>query len=284
MPISYPFLGPPTTLGVKSQQTEAVRDKLQVESFTELNSFTGSDIKAFILLDGDRAALNAALDYIDSLARAIEELGDQGLSEADARALSEQSLSSESIKVTATGGEGTDTLDNAIYPLVHLHTITISTFRNKKQARALGHVNPRGYARGSRTIAGTFVLIEFDKDPFWQLLAAPSLDTNIGDTGPVLPDQMRPFDIVLLFASELGSLALRHIYGVELVTNGTVYSIQDMYTENTLSYVARDVSPLIPLSEGSPQIRRFRNLVTESLASENYRSLARLKASRSPFI
>jgi len=62
-----------------------------------------------------------------------------------------------------------------------------------------------------------------------------------------LPDQVAPFDILLMFANEAGTMAYRMIYEIELVTNGIVYSIQDMYNENTLSFICTDVTPLIPL-------------------------------------
>jgi len=141
---------------------------------------------------------------------------------------------------------------NTTIPLVNLQAITVSTFRAKRQVRALGHTGSRGVVRGTRTCGGTIILTEFNKDVFWDLVslknAVPGNDFNIGDEGnAVLPDQVAPFDILLLFSNEAGHVAYRMIYEVEIVTNGIVYSIQDMYNESTLSFLCTDVSPLIPL-------------------------------------
>lgn len=216
------------------------RTELAQEHFTEFSAFTGSDIKAFILPQGDQVARNEIIRRLNN----VEELLLDNPNGLDIAQINGELIATEQERVTSKAGIA-DPRD--YIPLVNLQSITISTFRSKTQVRALGHVNVRGLARGSRTVAGTFILTEFNKDAFWDILTAPYRDLNIGDSGPILPDQMRPFDILLLFAHEMGNIAIRHIYGLEIVTNGVVYSIQDYYNENTLSYLAHDVSPLIPL-------------------------------------
>jgi hypothetical protein len=193
------------------------------------NTFTGSDITALIIRRDDQLLLKRAKDYLDSI---------QGVSRVN-------------VGAQATG-QDTPYDKETLYPIINLQAITVSTFRAKRQVRALGHVNPRGIVRGQRTIGGTIILTEFDRDSFWNLIAVPDpvggADINVGDAGiPVLPDQLAAFDILLIFANEAGTMAYRMIYEIELITNGSVYSIQDMYNENTLSFLCTDVTPLMPL-------------------------------------
>jgi hypothetical protein len=42
-------------------------------------------------------------------------------------------------------------------------------------------------------------------------------------------------------------MSYRRLYGINFVTDGTVYSTNDLFTEQTISYVCSDFSPLLPL-------------------------------------
>ena len=130
-----------------------------------------------------------------------------------------------------------------------LQTLTISTHREKFPVRALGHVGPKGYTRGPRTIGGTLIFTVFDKTILSELLIqgnqledAP-ID-NIGVLGAVLIDQIPPFDITIMFANETGSMSKLVIFGVELVNEGQSMSIEDLITENVVTYVARHIMPM----------------------------------------
>lgn len=272
-----------------AQESEShlnLRQSLAREQYTEYSAFAGTDIKAFILPQGDQLARTEMERRLHSLSEALENNTDavntalQGGDNAE--------------RVTVYGKDpGADRgLAHDILPLVNLQSITISTFRAKSQVRALGHVNAVGLARGSRTVAGTFILTEFNRDAFWDVLTAPIRDINTGDTGSILPDQMRPFDILLLFAHEMGNLAIRHIYGLEVVTNGVVYSIQDYYSENTVSYIAQDVGPLIPLTpafDGADMNDftgarvKLNNLITGIRGSTLEQDFEYIRKARNPF-
>jgi len=220
------------------------RARLAKEQYTEYSAFTGTDIKAFILPQGDQLA---RAEYERRLNEYAEIVNSNQRQEQINKALMDSDFE-EALHVGAKGEPAARGIAHDTLPLVNLQSITISTYRAKSQVRALGHVNAVGLARGSRTVAGTFILTEFNRDAFWDILTPSYRDINAGDTGPVLPDQMRPFDIMLMFAHEMGNIAIRHVFGVEIVTNGVVYSVQDYYSENTVSYMATDISPLIPLS------------------------------------
>jgi hypothetical protein len=271
-------------LRIGDDLNKAIQSELQRESFTEYTPYTGSDCKVLIIPDGDSIATSVIENALREMTEYIE------------------APATPELQPTTLIGvyPGVIDLSSALHPdkmrpdqdlekkpfalVVGMQSIGISTFRRKSQVRKLGAVNSAGFARGSRTVAGTFVITEFDRSPFFDVLVAPRLDVNIRDIGPVLPDQMRPFDIIMFFANELGNVSYRQLYGVEIVTDGTVYSVHDLYTENTFSYIARDVSPLVPLNaEGKPVMSKLNgviNFANRMMANSN---IARLKAARSPF-
>ena len=232
------------------------------------NTFTGSDITAIIIRRDDQLLLKRAKDYLDAVQDTLVNPVRSDFNASEGEVLSQNQFSSPL-------GQDAPYDKDTLYPVINLQAITVSTFRNKRQVRALGHVNPRGIARGNRTVGGTIILTEFDRDTFWSLIRVPDpvggADINVGDAGAaVLPDQVAPFDILLMFANEAGTMAYRMIYEIELVTNGIVYSIQDMYNENTLSFLCTDVTPLIPMP---PLITRGGALMSETLIPGDGKSI-----------
>lgn len=133
--------------------------------------------------------------------------------------------------------------------LLELTTLTVSIHRAKAQVRAGGYINPKGIARGTRTIAGTMVMTKFTADVLLSFLSGNILPDDLSkDTTWTKIDQLPPFNLTLLFSNEYGYASFQRLTGVELVTDGSVYSIQDMLTEETVSYMATDLSPLMPLT------------------------------------
>ena len=136
--------------------------------------------------------------------------------------------------------------------LVELTTITVSVHRVKSPAVACGYINPKGWARGRRTIAGTLVMTKFTTDVLYSFLNSGAFTSDLSkDTTYMKVDQLPPFNLTLLFADEYGNTSSQRLLGVELVTSGDVYSIQDMLSEQTVSYVAADFTPLMPLNKSS---------------------------------
>jgi hypothetical protein len=68
---------------------------------------------------------------------------------------------------------------------------------------------------------------------------------NVGDdqviTSPWYADQVPPFDITLAAANEYGALAVMRIFQVEILNEGYGVSIDDVMSEQQMSYVARQV-------------------------------------------
>jgi hypothetical protein len=61
-------------------------------------------------------------------------------------------------------------------------------------------------------------------------------------------DQVPPFNMTLLFTNESGMASYRRLLGVETVTDGVVYSTNDLYSEQSVSWVAADMTPLLPFA------------------------------------
>lgn len=132
--------------------------------------------------------------------------------------------------------------------LLEATTITVSVHREVAPVRAGGYINPKGFALGKRTIAGTLIMTQGVVDAFLSFLQAVMITDGSKDTTFTKVDQLPPFNITMIFTNEAGYASQRKLFGVKFVTDGVVYSIQDMLTEQTVTWMATDFSPLIPLT------------------------------------
>lgn len=132
--------------------------------------------------------------------------------------------------------------------LIESTTISVSIHREVAPVRAGGYINPKGFALGKRTIAGTLILTQFTVDTLYSFLQSTNVTDGSKDTTFTKIDQLPPFNITMLFTNEYGYASQRRLLGVKFVTDGTVYSIQDMLSEQTLSWMALDFTPLMPYS------------------------------------
>ena len=57
----------------------------------------------------------------------------------------------------------------------------------------------------------------------------------------LLPDQLPPVDLTIIFANEYGSMSRMGIYGVEFFTDGLTLSSEDIFSEQVLNFSARDI-------------------------------------------
>lgn len=127
------------------------------------------------------------------------------------------------------------------YVIGELQTISYSIHRDKYPVRALGFVSAKGYTNGTRTIAGNLIFTVFDRHLVYRILEKMGKTT-----GRMLTDEMPPFDVTINFGSEYGHSSKLVIYGVTIVDEGQVMSINDLITENTMSYLARDIDLMRP--------------------------------------
>ncbi len=162
-----------------------------------------------------------------------------------------------------------------------LSAITWSVTREKAPIFTLGSPNPRSFSRGKRGIAGSMMFTTFDRPALYSVIAKnvsndnfriwtrnwnllPNMNSNIAanisevtstDFGvssalPYYADQILPMDITITFANEYGQAAVRAIYGVELINEGSGVSMDDITIEESMTYVARELGPMIPTTRG----------------------------------
>lgn len=129
-----------------------------------------------------------------------------------------------------------------------LQTISIQSHREKYAVRALGHAYAKNYTRGPRTIAGSMIFTVFHEHAFTHMLYAMGNSSSFGDIDPeiasLIPDQLPPIDFTLVFANEYGQISEQRLYGVEFVNDSVNYSIEDIFSEQVINFIARDVDVL----------------------------------------
>jgi hypothetical protein len=175
-----------------------------------------------------------------------------------------------------------------------LSGITFSVTREKAPIYTMGSPNPRSFSRGKRGIAGSLIFTVFDRPALYTMLdknyesqdskqmfytrAHNTLpgDTQsvgrgisgLGDAGnfskdvvkkvPYYADQIPPFDITVTFVNEYGQAAVRSIYGVELLNEGSGASMDDIVIEETMTYVARELGPMYAIKVDKEEDRALK--------------------------
>jgi hypothetical protein len=164
-------------------------------------------------------------------------------------------------------------------PIGELSGITWSVTREKAPIYTMGSPNPRSFSRGKRGIAGALMFTVFDRPGLYRMLdrnrdkqglrywtrthnilpgaggqgdakhrgivPVDSQELDVRSGVPYYADQIPPFDISITFANEYGQAAVRSIYGVEILNEGSGASMDDIVIEETMTFVARDLGPMI---------------------------------------
>jgi hypothetical protein len=123
-----------------------------------------------------------------------------------------------------------------------LQTISYSIHRENVPVRVLGRVGPRGFVKGPRTIAGSLIFTQFDKYFFYKL---STFKNHLANNLYPLSDMLPPFDVTISFSNESGSFSKLKIYGITIVDEGSTMSVDDLITEQTFTYMARGIQPLV---------------------------------------
>jgi hypothetical protein len=171
---------------------------------------------------------------------------------------------------------GTDVLE-----LGELQTISYSIHRENSPVRTIGHVNPRGFVKGGRTIAGSLIFTVFNEYAFYRIKEFRQM---MGETGlffAPLADMLPPFDVVLSFFNEYGLAAKMKIYGITIVDEGQTMSVDDLITEQTYTYMARGIQPLMsvendPLLLPNDQREMYQQRQENFFGAENLKSYTQL--------
>lgn len=133
----------------------------------------------------------------------------------------------------------------SIQVFADLQTFSISSTRSITPVRVLGRSSPLQYTRGARTFAGTLSFATINKDAFADIYDVDIAESYINASTSMIIDQLPPFSIVMTAGNESGGAVTHVVHGVTLVNYGTTYSIDNLYTETTYSYVATDISPAL---------------------------------------
>jgi hypothetical protein len=170
-------------------------------------------------------------------------------------------------------------------PIGALTGITWSVTREKAPIYTMGSANPRSFSRGKRGIAGSLIFTVFDRPALYNMLlkhatdgtatyftrssnVLPGFDTSnrvthagivspdsqtldIRASFPYYADQIPPFDVTLTFSNEYGQAAARSIYGVEVLNEGSGASMDDIVIEETMTFIARELGPMIATTRES---------------------------------
>lgn len=126
-----------------------------------------------------------------------------------------------------------------------VQTITISSTLSILPVRRCGEARPVSFCRGARTFAGTLVFTILDTDPFKELFSVDMLNSSMETDGSWHVDQLPPFDIIIMAQNETGGIGVQIIHNVRIVHWGTTFSVDDMFTEATYTYVAEHVTPFL---------------------------------------
>ena len=126
-----------------------------------------------------------------------------------------------------------------------IQTLSISTRRSVNPVRRLGETDPAYYVRGPRSTAGSMVFAELNGDVFLDLFRRTHYDP-VGNEPYFAADRIPPFNILISGMNEYGHVVEGALFGVTLVAQGKVLSVDDLYTESQTTYVALHYSPVGP--------------------------------------
>lgn len=145
------------------------------------------------------------------------------------------------------------TMNDLVTMIKTMTTLSWSVHRGKPTGRPLGRPGPRGRASGSRTVAGTMIFAAGDHEPLLDIIPVESPTRKLQQTGwnttayrkVMMPDQLPPFDVMVIMNNEYGTAAITTIYGVEIVDYGSQYSVDNLINEHVYQYTASGMDPLV---------------------------------------
>lgn len=157
-------------------------------------------------------------------------------------------------------------------------TLSYSVYRQKTPVFNCGDNLISGFAMGNKYVAGSFIttvnhgdeITEFlnnlrskqlddenairDIDDYLEASGGTGQDKHYKSNHSFMRDDLTEFNIHVIFTSEYGKWVSSNrrepfqsritIYGANFINNGQQMSINDLITEGTMSYVARDIREL----------------------------------------
>ncbi len=183
-----------------------------------------------------------------------------------------------------TSYSGTDCVISIVYNehivvLGNVETVSYSIHRDKVPVRTLGRTYAKNYTRGQRTIAGSLIFVQFDEAPLYKLYEFfnKKLENQHRFSSP-LADEIPPFDMMLTFSNEYGYNSIIKLYGIEIVDEGGTFSINDIYSENVMQFIAKDIDPMVSEgAQGSYQKLLYEKMLQGKVIDEHYNSMLKYR-------
>jgi len=163
-----------------------------------------------------------------------------------------------------------------VLELAEIQTISYSIHRENSPVRTIGHVNPRGFVKGGRTIGGSLIFTVFNEYAFYRVKEFRQIMAETGIFFAPLADMLPPFDIVLTFFNEYGLGAKMKIYGVTIVDEGQTMSVDDLITEQTYMFMARGIQPMVSM-ENDPLLLSSEESSVYKEKQKNYYGTDKMK-------
>lgn len=120
-------------------------------------------------------------------------------------------------------------------------TVGYTTYREQKQVRTVGRVSAKGITKGQRTVSGRLIFTII-REHITEILRNEI--PYLKNVKTILMDELPPFDILVSFGNEYGASAGLVIEGVSVVDEQKTMSIEDLFTENLFTYLARGIQPM----------------------------------------
>jgi hypothetical protein len=147
---------------------------------------------------------------------------------------------------------------NPIFVIGELHTLSYSIHTEDKPVRSFASKGIKAFTSGPRTIAGSMVFSVFDRHVFRNIseeLVKRYSTKELGSqrsiiTHRILADELPPFNITITFANEYGNQSTLTLYGIHIQDEGQVMSLDDIMTENTMSFFALDITLMDKMVNG----------------------------------
>lgn len=150
-----------------------------------------------------------------------------------------------------------------------LQGVSYTITREKAPVYVMGSPNPKSFSRGKRGIAGSLIFVMLnrsnllgamqDEALYWAKAGSKVRDGSEYDEAKLANveadygdarlsyawyhDQLPPFDITLSAITEYGAAARMKIKGVEILNAGSGISVDDITTDENMTFVAREISP-----------------------------------------
>lgn len=170
----------------------------------------------------------------------------------------------EEISVNNLTFSGTDTLVFVMLPntapivLGSLTTFSYSSYRIKKPVSTIGGINTKGVAKGGRVVAGTMVFTMVNQNWINELIDSVPWLSKMSDE-IIYSDELPLFDLMVVSANEYGKYVSMFVYGIDLTDEAQVISVNDLYTENTFSFIAREIRPFSNKSISAGDLTYYSN-------------------------